>query len=116
LLDSQPAGRWHKETEDNWFDQDYSEFRAMAGGIGDPNDGNTIHLPWKWEGFLMIHPDTDIPVHLLSGPWTGETVKHLFWFLRAGARVRDLWTTSGEVCIVLYYLPPFCMGERCLLP
>ncbi|KAK8099261.1 uncharacterized protein PG998_012502 [Apiospora kogelbergensis] len=50
---------------------------------------------------IEVHCDTEIPEKLLTGPWDEESVKKLFWLVRAGARLSA--TQTWEVTLEGYH-------------
>lgn len=86
-------------TGDVLFDQNYDDYLKHAA------HNPYAVAPWKVfpEGNPLFHPWLEIPHSLLRGPWSEERLKHLFWFVRAGAEIRWTDSTSGEVCLVQYF-------------
>jgi len=51
----------------------------------------------SWDTYMDVEDGVEIPPSLLTGPWTEEMVKYLFWMVKSGARLEWLTSTSGEV-------------------
>jgi hypothetical protein len=95
---SQTRSRWYNKVQDDSFDEDYSNFFTLTGPVGEGWESSLIRPPFQWNGLLGIHPRTELPESLLRGPWPSDVIKHLFWFVRAGARIDYHESTKGEVC------------------
>jgi len=51
----------------------------------------------SWDTYMDVEEGVEIPPSLLTGPWTEEMIKYLFWMVKSGARLEWLTSTSGEV-------------------
>lgn len=74
------------------FEKDYRNFcKVIAKGE------DYIRL-CNWDKYVCIHYRTEIPDKLLTGPWTEDDIRLLFWLVRCGACVQ--WgaeSTTAEV-------------------
>lgn len=75
-----------------YFNIDFEDFSTLVQAP----DGDFLWDEYSWDVGKDVKNSVEVPEKLLLGPWTEEMVKHLFWLIKAGARV-DFLTTSGEV-------------------
>ncbi|RKF62807.1 putative actin cortical patch protein, partial [Erysiphe neolycopersici] len=52
-----------------------------------------------WETDHDVAIGVEIPSSLLSGPWTDEDIKLLFWTIKSGAELNWLSSTAGETAL-----------------
>ena len=48
---------------------------------------------------LGVHEHFQIPARYLTVPWTANSIKVLFWLIRAGAKIDYHGSSLGEVCL-----------------
>lgn len=82
------------------LDEDFADFSATCL----EEDGGSLWETSNWESPSEIAYGVEIPISLLSGPWTDDMIKHLFWLVRSGARIDWVQSTLGEVLSSLHYL------------
>ncbi|KAI6249060.1 hypothetical protein HI914_02759 [Erysiphe necator] len=52
-----------------------------------------------WETGCEVAKGVEIPKSLLSGPWSDEDIKHLFWTIKSGAELSWLNSIAGEMAV-----------------
>lgn len=52
-----------------------------------------------WDTYIGITAGVEIPHTLLLGPWTEETMMHLYWMVKSGAQLDWITSTAGEVSL-----------------
>lgn len=74
------------------FEKDYRNF-CMA-----IDEGEDYMRLCNWDKYVDIHYRTEIPGRLLTGPWTEDDIRLLFWLVRGGASIQfGEESTTAEV-------------------
>ena len=79
-----------------FFENDFKEFSTFAK----LRDGPEIWQNCTWGVTFDVAKDVEIPITLLLGPWTEESIRYLFWVTKSGAGVDFITSTSGEVSYI----------------
>lgn len=89
-LQDDPGGIGTFKSAGAYFQHDYDAFCSKSG-----EELSSLSGDASW---LEVHRETQIPDHLLTGPWDEEAVQKLFWLVRAGARLSadQTWETTLE--------------------
>jgi hypothetical protein len=81
-------------TATEYFDNDFTSFSEFT----QERDRFSIRRHYNWDVNRDLATGVEIPSSLLLGPWTEDSIKLLFWLIKAGARIDWIGSTSGEVC------------------
>ncbi|KAK9414263.1 hypothetical protein SUNI508_02362 [Seiridium unicorne] len=89
-LDDDPGGFGNFRSARQYFEHDYDAFCSKVHHDLPALNGQP--------SLIEIHPDTQIPDNLLTGPWDEGATQKLFWLVRAGARLSadQTWETTLE--------------------
>ncbi|PMD27778.1 hypothetical protein NA56DRAFT_640553 [Hyaloscypha hepaticicola] len=82
-----------KLTATEYFDNDFTSFSEFT----QERDRFSIRRHYNWDVNRDLAAGVEIPSSLLLGPWTEDSIKLLFWLIKAGARIDWVGSTSGEV-------------------
>jgi hypothetical protein len=99
--DNQLALSLNSVSLDERFESQYGRFLEANKPLDNPFRDSLPTSPLEWSSDLKIHPKTEIPENLLRGPWSAETLKHLFWLTCAGATIDHEGSTVGEVSLYI---------------
>lgn len=91
---SEPRGFDHGKEVAVCFETDWTFF-IKCFHISDAGSDHYQRW-WNHSTYIDVHPQVDIPLHLLSGPPDWSKAKLLFWLIRGGARLSTDHT--WEVC------------------
>jgi hypothetical protein len=80
-------------TATEYFNADFYTFTACITQPEEYSHCNDI----DWSCNHDVASAVQIPQSLLSGPWTEEKIRHLYWMRKSGAQIDWLGSTSGEV-------------------
>jgi hypothetical protein len=80
-------------TATEYFEADFQTFTTYITQV----EQNTSCDDVNWNTCADVALGINIPESLLSGPWTEEKIRYLFWMTKSGARIDWLISTSGEV-------------------
>jgi hypothetical protein len=80
-------------TATEYFEADYKGFCDFTLN----HSRESIQTQYDWKVNRDVEFGVQIPQSLLSGPWTEEMVKRLFWLSKSGASINWLTSTDGEV-------------------
>ncbi|TDZ60624.1 hypothetical protein CTRI78_v004862 [Colletotrichum trifolii] len=96
--------RWYSHTHVGLKHEDASLHTAMdithdrVGGFGHFDSKECFEYDWhqydlsgakpNLDFYVDVHPKTTIPEHLITGPWSLEQQRLLFWLRRGGARIQ----------------------------
>ena len=73
------------------FEDDFEEFSNYFSSF--PSNDKLSNAR-----YMHVASETEIPQSLLSGPWTEDMIRHLFWLVKAGAQINSTSSITGEVC------------------
>ncbi|RDW80057.1 hypothetical protein BP6252_04695 [Coleophoma cylindrospora] len=64
------------------FEKDYQNFCEAV------EQGEDYMRLCNWDKYVDVHYRTEIPSRLLTGPWTEDDIRLLFWLVRGGACIQ----------------------------
>lgn len=80
-------------TAREYLEIDYRGFCDFAEEV----DGPPIWHCCNWARNTDLSDGLELPITLLSGPWSEDMLKYLFWLVRSGAQIDWIGSTLGEV-------------------
>ena len=60
-------------------------------------DGPSVWHTCNWDRNTDVSDGLEIPISLLSGPWSEDMIRYLFWVVKSGAQIDWINSTIGEV-------------------
>ena len=78
----------------NHFEEDFAAFSSALQSFEDD-----LPLVRDLTTYSDVAQSLEIPQNLLTGPWTEDMTKFLYWLVKGGAKLCWLTSTTGEVSL-----------------